>query len=724
MGGSYKKKKRAEKAKVKLKGVKLPKGLNVTKTEFKIRKIIIREQLKDLKCVDGERHVHLNLKEILNRLKHHGSNFRLESLRKLRDAIAINNSSILVCLNEIIQNVASLCLDAEREIRKDSFKTLDSLLGSLTETSIAPFFHIISSYLRCAMTHLQPYIQEDSLLMLDVLLDHVPGLVAKDSQKIFQNFLEMISRVRAEGDKAGRMLTINMGKKQTNIKWRSKVLLRLQQMLSNLVKQKGREKNSHDLILMEREERKPKNTLTFNAKVPQYYGVKRSYQGNLACDLSSIFQRTISDSAMFGNVLINEEHNQLKSYVDHLMPLLLESWLEVRPQQSSKDGIGHLLNLDTAQTLKIILEIIANLWLLIDIHEEQINNNALSLWFQHKYKELFALNFLQAMYPYVLMEVEQEANGSKNLVSKRKSRKSSLPLPTWSCHSQNIFASYIMCRFFASSEQTKTHRDGTLLLLKSCVKSFLSHNFGDSSSSSKLLLLLCEIIQNSSLYKAYDCKELKQFLEFLPHLLLKSSISESTVLAMVQLGKQQNEVFLTTLKQLFNDVVTNLQRIQVNGALNAFEGKKLIINMFYWLNPQTLREEDLKIIMNNLNEHITDKRINEYCHYVLTLNINKNISFSYVFVFFGLKRSRTLVGFTKGDHIDTTPFPPPVHKTPLAGLCRIMRMPPMLVLKLPTNSPMDTSNQETYPSLFPSPNQMPLHGLSDRPIAFVHFALL
>ncbi|XP_073828927.1 uncharacterized protein [Musca autumnalis] len=47
MGGTHKKKLRAEKAKVKLKGAKLPKGLNITKTGFKVRKITIREQLKE-----------------------------------------------------------------------------------------------------------------------------------------------------------------------------------------------------------------------------------------------------------------------------------------------------------------------------------------------------------------------------------------------------------------------------------------------------------------------------------------------------------------------------------------------------------------------------------------------------------------------------------------------------------------------------------------------------
>lgn len=45
---------KSEKAKTKLKGAKLPKGLNVTKTEFKVRKIVIRDQIKEQPIlVDG-----------------------------------------------------------------------------------------------------------------------------------------------------------------------------------------------------------------------------------------------------------------------------------------------------------------------------------------------------------------------------------------------------------------------------------------------------------------------------------------------------------------------------------------------------------------------------------------------------------------------------------------------------------------------------------------------
>lgn len=397
MGGSHKKKLRAEKAKVKLKGAKLPKGLNVTKTEFKVRKILIREQLRDTQYHDGQKLV--NLKEILSKLKHHSSNFRIESLKNLREAITSHHSSLLKSLGNVMQGVAAISLDIERDVRRESFKTLSSLLGYFPIGTVIPFFHIISSYLRCAMTHIQTPIQEDSLLMLDVLLQHVPNLVALHSDKIFQNFLEMISRVRAEGDKACRMLTVNMGQRQTTIKWRSKVLLRLQQMLQTLVE--------HKTSIRQNPTKGSKNKrihFTFSMKSEQYYGLKRCFTGSQVCNLSSIFNRALGSSSILESSNAMDESGQLRSYVEHLMPLLLESWLEVKPHhKAGSANVETLLNLDAAITLKIVLQIIENLWSLINIYEQQVNNYDLSLWFKDQYADVFAANFLQDSYPYQKM---------------------------------------------------------------------------------------------------------------------------------------------------------------------------------------------------------------------------------------------------------------------------------------------------------------------------------
>lgn len=89
------------------------------------------------------------------------------------------------------------------------------------------------------MTHIDPAIQEDSLLLLDTLLQFVPSLVAVNSDKILENFFDLISKLRTDS-KPGRTLTVNLGSKMTAVKWRIKVLSRLYHMLTAIVNEKER----------------------------------------------------------------------------------------------------------------------------------------------------------------------------------------------------------------------------------------------------------------------------------------------------------------------------------------------------------------------------------------------------------------------------------------------------------------------------------------------------
>lgn len=78
---------KSEKAKTKFKGAKLPKGLNVTKTEFKVRKIVIRDQIKEPTIVDGAI-VKSNIKVIhissaVIRRKSHGQFYFVGSIIKI-----------------------------------------------------------------------------------------------------------------------------------------------------------------------------------------------------------------------------------------------------------------------------------------------------------------------------------------------------------------------------------------------------------------------------------------------------------------------------------------------------------------------------------------------------------------------------------------------------------------------------------------------------------------
>lgn len=175
-------------------------------------------------------------------MKHHNAAYRTEGLRYLKEMVTHHPQEASKHLNSIIKGISELCLDVERDVRKECFKALNLVFASQTPEVILPFFNTISSYLRCAMTHIHIQIQEDSLFMLDCLLLHMPSLVAANSDSIFSSFLDMISKLRVES-KPERTLTMNLGSKLTSVKWRSKVLDRLLGILKTIVDNRNASKS-------------------------------------------------------------------------------------------------------------------------------------------------------------------------------------------------------------------------------------------------------------------------------------------------------------------------------------------------------------------------------------------------------------------------------------------------------------------------------------------------
>jgi pre-rRNA-processing protein IPI1 len=159
-------------------------------------------------------------------LQQTNSGSRTAGLKNLKEIITkypediVNNH-----MGTVIKSVTTMIVDIEKSVRKEAFSTLTIILSSTSVETIRPFFDIISSHLRCAMTHINPNIQADSLLMLDIIATYIPSLLATDKDKIFSHFLDMISRLRTESQ-PGRTLTVNMSQKTTTVKWRNQVLER------------------------------------------------------------------------------------------------------------------------------------------------------------------------------------------------------------------------------------------------------------------------------------------------------------------------------------------------------------------------------------------------------------------------------------------------------------------------------------------------------------------
>lgn len=241
MGKNHKHKKqlKSEKAKVKLKvkGEKtkfLPKGANVTNTAFKVKSIIVQEQLKARNEQEPLSKRKLNVPELLIRLKHHNVSAKKESCIELRQIIFVYYEEILQKhFAQLLHDVCPLILDRDSGTRKESVKLIDTMLENTNIEKISPFFNVLSSYIRCAMTDIDVSVQEDSLLLLDVLLKRAPNLVAQNSDKILTNFFPLLSKFG--NSKNERILTTHMSQKMTSVKWRIKVFLRLHRLLEAVV---------------------------------------------------------------------------------------------------------------------------------------------------------------------------------------------------------------------------------------------------------------------------------------------------------------------------------------------------------------------------------------------------------------------------------------------------------------------------------------------------------
>lgn len=172
--------------------------------------------------------------DLLTKLQHHNATNRNEGLRYLKEMVTFHQQEASKHLGSILQGICQLALDIEKDVRRECFKALNVVFAANSAEMIAPFFNVVTSYLRCAMTHINMQIQEDSLHLLDCLLMYTPALVAANSDSLFQCFLDMISKLRTES-KNERTLTTNLGSKLTSVKWRSKAFDRLLGILRAIV---------------------------------------------------------------------------------------------------------------------------------------------------------------------------------------------------------------------------------------------------------------------------------------------------------------------------------------------------------------------------------------------------------------------------------------------------------------------------------------------------------
>lgn len=312
-----------------------------------------------------------------------------EALNNLKEIIINQPLDFNRHLESIIKIVANLSLSIEKPDRKMCFKLLDLIFAEASIEKLRPFFPILITYLKCAMTHIKSAIQEDSILMLDVLLNNTSSLslLAAEKDSILPPYLNMISRMRAD-DKPERTLSIQMGNKITTIKWRRNVLERLIRFLKcigdesfNFNHIKKTDTHQNEIFL--------DNGTFFISPLKQTFyfyqdlGLTHLENQNIAHNLET---KEISNKEV-------DDHQKIQSYTEMIMPLIIETWLEMKPNSNEDSSQNSFISNEAAYILKIIMDIIIQLWSMIEINETN------RIWFVKNYLETFN-NYLLIKFPY------------------------------------------------------------------------------------------------------------------------------------------------------------------------------------------------------------------------------------------------------------------------------------------------------------------------------------
>ncbi|XP_047025457.1 testis-expressed protein 10 homolog [Helicoverpa zea] len=569
------------KTKLKAKNKELPRGTNVTKTNFKVKKIVIREQLKKHGETEALSTRKLNIKELLSRLNHFNTHSRTDALNGLKELIESHPEVLEHNLGELVHGITPLVLNIEKVVRHESLKVLHVLLSKAKIERIDPFFDIMCTYLRSAMTHIDGRIQEDSLLFLDTLLLCTPTKVAEDFHKIIPNFLDMISKLRVDS-KPGRTLTVNLGSQITTVKWRVKVLHRLKDYLHEFIKYNNIENSNGPVV---------ENTKMFNPNELTYFSlINPIYIQN--CQLSCFSSKNLQDSVPV------DEVGKFKEYTDTLMPLLFETWLEVCPAANSEKNIETVITEDAASLLKHTLEVISLIWMLVKHFNMKSPTSNIQNTFSQKFRQPYLQHFVKA-FPYVTnlrtknrnvgntqfdnvitdpklvaqnLEICQlfiVLNPNINIKSQNKDMMSVLNYieKTFNKNSDaeiNDVIIKILHTIFSNEVNNWTRNISAMdALFRKIVWSYFNKDI-PGSFWQKIFSLLCKIALNDKLQHFHESDAFVAWLSHLPDILLEETVTVQTIDIIHKFAVRSNVVFNKVVRPKLLEIIQNLPKLVIS----------------------------------------------------------------------------------------------------------------------------------------------------------------
>ncbi|KAG8572214.1 hypothetical protein GDO81_011977 [Engystomops pustulosus] len=414
-----KRKRQEDFQKVKLKvGKKRPRAENDTDTNCRVKSIHLSEQLREETSLPTSRRK-LTITDILSQMHHYNAGVKHDALVGLRDILSTHPSVIDTHISVIMSEVAAVFTDKDPMVRSAAVSVLQQLAPMVSQEKIAPFFPLISAHLSTAMTHIMGAIQEDSLKILDVLLDAYPDLLIDRSSMLVNNFLELISHQKStkEIKKIEKpsmwTLSVNPNRKLTSQKWRLNVLSRLKKFLQALLKRSAKKFPDKEGLHDGTEKLLVSNIKSVEISWAEYTSGNQSINlydsRKVNSTLNSTFcLRLIAGISTTTDECFSSSYN-LKEFIQAVVPILIECWVEESPEKTMAGITEKFLEPSTHHLLQEVLSIISLLW---KLSEHQDESPKMDGWLRKSYLKDFKHHFMKH-FPYTVHESLQQKKKNK-----------------------------------------------------------------------------------------------------------------------------------------------------------------------------------------------------------------------------------------------------------------------------------------------------------------------
>lgn len=349
MVGSGKKRKKEEKAKTQLKkpktapGKHLPKGTNETRTSFKVAKIVVpgQQQGEQAAAAGPRTNKKLSLKDVLGKIGHFSLAVRMDGLEGLKELVGGSAAAevLLPNLPAVLGALMPLVQDRERKVRRLAAACLAPALALAPAASLQPLHALLAAHTCCALTHIDPRIQQDALAVLDSLLQHAPGFILAKADQVLPNCLDQISakRQKAPGGQqaGGPHVAANLSDSMSSLQWRVNVLTRIDRILSVLAPQQA------DVVAGVRVQ-------------PWVAGEHHALPAPRPAGLALAGLAAVADGSA------------LQQHLVTVLPLLLETWVEARATDARQRIKSSELAKEVAELLVCVAGVLDKLIRMLD----------------------------------------------------------------------------------------------------------------------------------------------------------------------------------------------------------------------------------------------------------------------------------------------------------------------------------------------------------------------